>query len=53
MVLLVALALGMGIRKLRLEGVLSRPEAQMQTHTIEPEAVVAAEAPPDLSGEDE
>jgi len=52
-VLLVALALGMGIRKLRLEGVLSRPGARMQTHTVEPEAIVAAEAPPDLSEEDE
>ena len=52
-VLLLALALGMGIRKLRLERALSRPEARMQTHTVEPEAVVAAEAPPDLSEEDE
>jgi hypothetical protein len=52
-VLLLALALGMGIRKLRLERALSRPDARMQTHTVEPEAVVTAEAPPDLSEEDE
>ena len=53
MVLLLALALGMGIRKLRLERVHKRPAARTQTHTVEPKAVIAPEAPPDLSEQDE
>lgn len=52
-VLLAALVLGMGIRKLRLAGVFTRTEAPMQTHAVEPEAVIVAEAPPDSGKEDE
>jgi len=51
LVLLVALALGMAVRKLRLQQ--SRPQTQMQTHTVEPEAAVVAEEQPDVNEQDE